>query len=504
MKVNCLPEQETVAVTTHESAISRLVNVDLGIFNDEDEFGDAEKDLVGDTFNALYQGNPEVLQDVPASRSVNKAVMKWMFDSAEFPQARTSTTGSIAAAAIATPVIWTGLMQEETIKEAMEKQRKAEDLESTAKQLEEEASEKAMNGDIDGFDKDMKMAKEIRRQAEREVASTVDKLKQVSQTALGKGMMLDAITGGSEKARHVKSFMRGWGMSEGDLSTEDISTVIESLHTLGAFGRNMSELIGRLREIATNTIASEKSQYTGIISEPDLTRDPLRLFPIEQAYLSSSFPAVVRADKISQLFDGSGLVGWKPKDAGKKGGSFVAAVDRSGSMGARESGQQAKALALAIARALLEDNDMEQKAYSLFLFESSNYFPRVTSDDNWSRHMEWASFRVKGGTDFDNAVRKSILELKRLKSEKDISNADLLFVTDGIARFSEETKKDWFEFKEETGVRMIAIVIQGMSEQLEGLSDLTINVDREDLQDERTIAKLCEKIVKQIVSSSLS
>ena len=80
--------------------------------------------------------------------------------------------------------------------------------------------------------------------------------------------------------------------------------------------KKLSELIGRFAKISMKTAELTKAGYTGAVVEPDLTQDITRIFPTERAYLSQKAPAYIRAQYVSRLFAGGGLLGWKPKFEG--------------------------------------------------------------------------------------------------------------------------------------------------------------------------------------------
>src|SRR3990167_8694630 len=423
-KVQCSAEKPSVLTTFAEELVGSMVEVKL----DRPPHSEAEADLVGDTFQTLYQSSPVLEENPPPSRAVNKALIEWMTKSAEYEQTKAVTQFSIPGSMLSTPIIWAGLTNDETIQDALKQQEQAQQQEEQAEQLEKQAAQQAMNGNIQAAEELVQQADLIRHQAQQTVAKAVESIQQMQETALGNGVMLAALNKASTDAQNANEFMRGWGMDPGSLTAEDSQLMLDYLKNSGKLAKELARLIGRLRGIANSAIATEKSQHFGIVSEPDMTKDVVRIFPTERAYLSGSVPNFLRAQKVTQLFSG-GLIGWRPKVQGKQEGAMVCAVDRSGSMmGA--PGKAAKALALAIARALIDDNDMEHRGYSMFLFESSQNFPRITHKDTWREHMAWAMSNETGGTNFDYAINQAIVEINLL-ADQGITSADLLFITDG-------------------------------------------------------------------------
>jgi len=124
-KVQCSAEKPSVLTTFAEELVGSMVEVKL----DRPPHSEAEADLVGDTFQTLYQSSPVLEENPPPSRAVNKALIEWMTKSAEYEPTKAVTQFSIPGSMLSTPIIWAGLTNDETIQDALKQQEQAQQQE---------------------------------------------------------------------------------------------------------------------------------------------------------------------------------------------------------------------------------------------------------------------------------------------------------------------------------------------------------------------------------------
>jgi len=137
----------------------------------------------------------------------------------------------------------------------------------------------------------------------------------------------------------------------------------------------------------------------------------------------------------------------------KRGGPVVALLDSSGSMSG-EPEMAAKALLLALARRLSE----ERRPLRALMFSVDVEAYDLYDHSGRSQFLEFLCQTFGGGTDFDAALRQGIKSL----SEPEWQGADILFITDGLARIKDRgCLHDWNRLKERQGCRIFTVLVGG-------------------------------------------
>lgn len=137
----------------------------------------------------------------------------------------------------------------------------------------------------------------------------------------------------------------------------------------------------------------------------------------------------------------------------RRGGPVVALLDSSGSMSG-EPELAAKALLLALSRRLSEERrPLRALMFSVDVDSFDLYDPSGTS-----QLLDLLCHTFGGGTDFDAALRQGIKSL----SEPEWQGADILFITDGLARIKDRgCLHDWNCLKERQGCRIFTVLVGG-------------------------------------------
>jgi len=137
----------------------------------------------------------------------------------------------------------------------------------------------------------------------------------------------------------------------------------------------------------------------------------------------------------------------------KRGGPVVALLDSSGSMSG-EPELAAKALLLALSRRLSE----ERRPLRALMFSVDVESYDLYDPGGRSQFLELLCKTFGGGTDFDAALRQGIKSL----SEPEWQGADILFITDGMARIRDRgCLHDWNCLKERQGCRIFTVLVGG-------------------------------------------
>jgi len=137
----------------------------------------------------------------------------------------------------------------------------------------------------------------------------------------------------------------------------------------------------------------------------------------------------------------------------KRGGPVVALLDSSGSMSG-EPELAAKALLLALSRRLCE----ERRPLRALMFSMDVECYDLYDPSGRSQFLELLCQTFGGGTDFDAALRQGIKSL----SEPEWQGADILFITDGLAKIKDRgCLHDWNCLKEKQGCRIFTVLVGG-------------------------------------------
>lgn len=156
----------------------------------------------------------------------------------------------------------------------------------------------------------------------------------------------------------------------------------------------------------------------------------------------------------------------------RRGGPVVALLDCSGSMSG-ELELTAKALLLALTHHLLEEN----RPLRAVLFSVDMVSYDLTSADGAVQFLDLLCQTFEGGTDFDAALRKGVKSLEEPRWQ----GADLLFITDGLARIRDRgCLHDWNCMKERQGSHIFTIIIGGQDAGgLKSISDRVFIMSRQ-------------------------
>jgi uncharacterized protein with von Willebrand factor type A (vWA) domain len=150
-------------------------------------------------------------------------------------------------------------------------------------------------------------------------------------------------------------------------------------------------------------------------------------------------------------------------------GSIVALVDTSGSMSGSPE-MLAKAVALAVSKQALKSG----RGMRVILFSSTGQSRTIDLSGERKMAGEFLDFlrqRFGGGTNFDTALGSGIDALKDSRYE----NADLLFVTDGLSKITDDhLLEEWGRLRDKQGARIFTIIIgNNTAGGLEKVSDHT-------------------------------
>ncbi|MDD4253953.1 MAG: VWA domain-containing protein [Methanofollis sp.] len=275
---------------------------------------------------------------------------------------------------------------------------------------------------------------------------------------------------------------RQWDYSLKDLhrnyleNLERYAKIAEDSKTL----KEIVEQLGRIEmEYGSRKIAVSshgKTEMHSITYSSDLDHLlPTEAVKLQNPTLKLKFAADLAEKKLlTYQLRGKNWVGGPP--SARKRGPVVALVDTSKSMrGSPET--IAKATILAIARRMLK----EERDVKVILFSSRNQLDTIdlTGTKRMAREfLEFLNQTFGGGTDFNTALKAGMRSLK----EPQFRSADLLFITDGGSKISNEALLDeWNSLKKEQDARIFSMIIgRTTAGGLEQVSDETYLMQKSD------------------------
>lgn len=455
MKITALPKIPTQKLTAGERAIGRLTELDLAYHENEIPMqAQPAQDLAGDLFYTMFKRSPKQLEEVPSSRKLNQQLLDWMNESSGFERSRQNTIANIASSSAASSLLWQNLTSDEAIADAMAQQELAEKAEQRAKENEALSNAHEAAGNESAAEIYRERAEHASGIADEHAAAASKMLDEIRDDPIASASMAAAAREAAHTAEDIAEAMATFGQSSGagmgsgagsNVKT-DPKAAMEFLEQYTEQIKKIAELAGRIRGMAL-TAYRDRVAVGPIMSRIGLTKDPQKLLPSEWALFRKDVPDILRAEHAARLVT-DGLMGRVSDGDAEKQGPFVCLIDDSGSMGIGDRRVVAKAIALGLAQAAKATG----RAYILGSFSSRHHDPLIiTSRDGWLEHIEWVSKKLSGGTSFDLAFETAIEQLEELGAAK---QADLMFVSDGEGRVSDDTIENWKAFNAEHGCRV--------------------------------------------------
>ena len=288
--------------------------------------------------------------------------------------------------------------------------------------------------------------------------------------------LIDALRQDAEVLSCLEGMLpgQGWDMHRVGLhrktlgNLERYATILHNHHDVD----RLKELLGRMEGERSKRYVS----VTQSLSETHSLRfsgDVQRMLPQEIVNLADErLKLLFYARMCERRLLTYQLRGCDYMDRDRRRGSVVALLDSSGSMSG-ELELVAKALLLALARKLME----ERRPLRALLFFVDVHSYDLTSAEGSPQFLDFLCHTFGGGTDFDVALRQGIKCLE----EPDWQGADILFITDGLARIKDRgCLHDWNCLKERQGSRIFTVIVDGTDPGgLQKISDHVFRMSRQ-------------------------
>lgn len=459
--VKASPEKSTLQLGPGEHALGSMVTLDVPIKGEfrgdlhkrppyENRTNTGQADLAGDIFWNMYDGELPDANPVPLERTVNKKLLDWMRKSPAFEEAIADTRDNIPAAVASSQLLYQHLTREDVVHEALQEQEWAE--ETAAATAGHEALSKAYEamGDLMEADTESAIAEMGQSALKDKTERALAKLDSLDDDPAMQAAVSNAIRKGAEKGKEVRQIASGFGFGSGAGQNvyDSPEEALDFLKFANFEIQRIAEIAGRLRGFALSE-TRERVQSGPVAQDVGLTSNIMRIFESERAYLSAAAPAYLRATKVAELVD-NGLMGWTPSEDHDTDGDIVIAVDFSPSMHG-DILTMAKGIALGLAQA----KKAKGRAYHMFNFASDkSAIVDVTSSDGWREHINWASAKTRGGTDFNMAL---VHALESLENMPNWHNSDIVFISDGEGQVSDHMLAVYRKVSDHLGCRLFYV-----------------------------------------------
>jgi hypothetical protein len=472
-----------------------------------------------------YLANPSIYDEPVEGTEVVRAVLDWVISDPRFSVMFSQFTALKVSSAAFAYEVTDQLMKIPPIAEAMncqvqsdKMQRRANDLENRADKKdqcsedgegdgdENEQGEYGSGNEFDGeddfdngdgdeggedgdgegemtSDEMRQQAKNLRLEAEKMSQKAEKALEGLSSVAASLGRA-GSIERGRQFGGQVKAFLDAWGIEEGrglDLSPKDLFFLMKMIGDTAL--ANMASLIGRVHGVAQKTIQG-RAPVQVMVDDVGYTKRIPFLFPQEVVSLTDFNP--YREQAIQEYLK-DGLPGITQSTQSVYEGTFIAAVDESGSMDQVPNGAEsrdhtraviAKAIALGLAKAARENGQL----FDIFGFGTSSQQTESMKPTTSSADLlRWAAHNFDGGTNFDSAICHALEIFWELEEDERYSS-DFLMITDGECDINQDTVDAFAEAREKYGVRFILLYIGSddsfqkntMTKELQTISDKII------------------------------
>jgi uncharacterized protein with von Willebrand factor type A (vWA) domain len=246
--------------------------------------------------------------------------------------------------------------------------------------------------------------------------------------------------------------------------------------------KKLAELAGRFRREARKAQAHKKAPGPDEITDIEIGADLGRLIPSELMKLAHPLMKLEFARRMLER----GLIQYKMESVEKKSrGPIVVCIDNSHSMaGAKEI--WSKAIGLAMCQIATDENRTFEVIHFNTDVARKDVFPAGKVDHE--KLIDTMSYFSGGGTRFAPALAHAYRDIAD-EAEKDLKEADVIFITDGEAPLNEQEQKIVTLSKKATGASLYTICLGAYAPTLEPISDSILDLKNLTSPDDEEAAK---------------
>ncbi|MER7129700.1 VWA domain-containing protein [Streptosporangium saharense] len=474
-----------------------------GLVDELGETNDHAGDLVRDLWTAAYKTAPQLRprEEMDPSRLVNHQVLESLTTSPEWAELHRETAGDAYAAAMAV------LAQAGPLRQLLERTKEAQQAAQAVAQAQQAAAEAAAQvqaaleaaaeteDDQGEVDQAAATAVSAAIEAAEAAQAVADAAAEQAQAALAqsgpavRATIRAAAEAATEQAQAEAALMTAWGIDPGQLTRLDFEARRRLADRLrGGRLAAFADLLGRFRQMAKGERARRIEHAQGELVGVTLGDDISKAIPSELASLGVPALRPVFAAKVAE----GRLMTYETRGDERAGqGPIIALIDTSWSMTETHGGISREAWAKAATLALMDQARASRRHFSAILFSSASTPPQLfefrPGRTDIEQTLELAETFLGGGTSFMVPLDLAAQVLEREHAQTGHTQADIVLITDGEARLTEEWMRTWQERKHRLGFRVFALAIaQEPGPVLEALADDGRRID--DLADVGQVA----------------
>jgi uncharacterized protein with von Willebrand factor type A (vWA) domain len=456
---------------------------------------DYTSELLRDVWTGAYKASPRVRDrdQMDPSRAVNHQVVSALLESPAFEELRRDTVGDAYASAMAV------LAQGKALRGMLDHTREARQAAQAAIEARRQADQAAQDvaaalqaaadtadddGNVPG-DAEQQLAGALAAaEAADQAADQADGAARQALAQAAPGLRTAARAAAAqaaEQAREEAELTAGWGVDPGQLQRMSFAERAQLAERLsGSRLAGFARLIGRFRAMAVGERARRVEHAPGELVGITLGDDLSRLVPSELAALA--VPAL-RAEFAVRLAEGRLMVYESRGEDTAGQGAIIALVDCSSSMTQEEAGVTREAWAKACALALLDQARAEGRDFVGILFASKEqqqafYFPKGRGDIG--QVLEFGEHFFGGGTAFAQPLDLAADVLAENWDCDSTRHGDIVLITDGECRVTDEWMQQWRQRKDAIGFRVFGVavahrpgrVLEELCDNLRSVTDL--------------------------------
>ncbi len=388
--------------------------------------------MLGDQWASLYKAEPQINPEVSGKALNHKPLVQRVMQSKEYEKLRQHTqlddfSSAIGALSMGENTIEYIKLKKENDKKLKEQMQQQKELAKKQQQNQRAMDKREIQGK-----KPTKQQEKKKQSLEEELQKLQQEMSQQLADGMNPGEMLQKAQQETKDAKdNLEDLVAGpqAGSGKGEMEKIPLRTQLELAHQLKKKPqiKKVAEWAGRFKTIARK---KQKSKSVDSIERQGIKQgdNPELLLPTELAQLKNK---TTRMDFLRRFAEKQTLqYATRGKEPTGKG-PIVLCLDQSGSMTHRKEEAAGFTLAIAmIARA-------QKRDFAYIPFEScvgeTLVFPKGKLNPN--AIVKIATEFMSGGTNFQSPLQASINIIEKRKRFK---NADIVFVTDGQDRISEE------------------------------------------------------------------
>ncbi len=256
-----------------------------------------------------------------------------------------------------------------------------------------------------------------------------------------------------QEVTEAQQVLAGWGLDQGSLQRLPLGRRIELAQRLmhEAKLRSLAEIVGAMRALAAGLHKRRVTARAAEVVGVELGRDVTRLVPSELARLAHP---LLRYESMQRLSSGQALQ-WRKAERQPQGrGPMIVLCDTSGSTAGRQ-----EVLIKGLALGLLEVAKRQKRNYAGIVFSGPTEclpfeFPVGKVDPE--ALLDFAVTAFGGGTDWETPLREAM----RLQLAAPYRQGDIVLITDGLCRLSEEFTSELLRMKRDRDVRVVGVLAQ--------------------------------------------